>query len=127
MATTARTASPPWAALAAGIMEPGRIRAMANGFHKIKMTLAEEVTFFNKGAILKELEGLPKDTYLELDVRNTRFLDYDIIEILDDFSYKALERNIHITLIAEKGTVENPARFMDYINLRPNNNKRKTA
>ncbi|WP_372974050.1 SulP family inorganic anion transporter, partial [Muriicola sp.] len=103
------------------------IQDKSNGFHKIKMTLAEEVTFFNKGAILKELEGLPKDTYLELDVRNTRFLDYDIIEILDDFSYKALERNIHITLIAEKGTVENPARFMDYINLRPNNNKRKTA
>ncbi len=103
------------------------IQDKSNGFHKIKMTLAEEVTFFNKGAILKELDGLPKDTYLELDVRNTRFLDYDIIEILDDFSYKALERNIHITLIAEKGTVENPARFMDYINLRPNNNKRKTA
>ncbi len=103
------------------------IQDKSNGFHKIKMTLAEEVTFFNKGAILKELEGLPKDTYLELDVRNTRFLDYDIIEILDDFSYKALERNIHITLISEKGTVENPARFIDYINLRPKNNKRKTA
>ncbi len=103
------------------------IQDKSNGFHKIKMTLAEEVTFFNKGAILKELDDLPKDTYLELDVRNTRYLDYDIIEILDDFSYKALERNIHITLISEKGTVENPARFIDYINLRPANNKRKTA
>jgi len=40
------------------------------------MTLAEEVTFFNKGAILKELDRLPNDSYLELDVRKTRYLDY---------------------------------------------------
>ncbi len=68
------------------------------------MTLAEEVTFFNKGAILKELESLPRDTYLELDVRQTRYLDNDIIEILDDFAFKAKERNIDIHLISEKGS-----------------------
>ena len=56
------------------------------------MTLAEEVTFFNKGAILKELDRLPENSYLELDVRETRYLDNDIIEILDDFAFKAKER-----------------------------------
>jgi MFS superfamily sulfate permease-like transporter len=85
------------------------------------MTLAEEVTFFNKGAILKELDSIPVDTYLELDVRNTRYLDHDIIEILEDFLYKAHERNIHITLISEKGTVENPHSFIDFFNLKKNN------
>ena len=55
------------------------IEDKSNGKHKIKMTLAEEVTFFNKGAILKELDSLPIDTYLELDVRKTRYLDNDII------------------------------------------------
>ncbi|MEM6379894.1 MAG: SulP family inorganic anion transporter, partial [Bacteroidota bacterium] len=64
------------------------IEDKSNGVHKIKMTLAEEVTFFNKGAILKELDSLPEDSYLELDVRKTRFLDNDIIEILEDFSEK---------------------------------------
>ncbi|MCL4167817.1 UNVERIFIED_CONTAM: hypothetical protein GTU68_035848, partial [Idotea baltica] len=34
------------------------IEDKSNGKHKIKMTLAEEVTFFNKGAILKELDSL---------------------------------------------------------------------
>ena len=34
------------------------IEDKSNGVHKIKMTLAEEVTFFNKGAILKELDSL---------------------------------------------------------------------
>ena len=75
---------------------------------KIKMTLAEEVTFFNKGAILKELDNLPPDSFLELDVSKTRYLDNDIIEILEDFAFKAKERNIDIKLVSERGVVENP-------------------
>jgi len=86
---------------------------------KIKMTLAEEVTFFNKGAILKELDKLPENSYLELDVRKTRYLDNDIIEILDDFTYKAKIRNINIKLISERGIVENPSNYLEFFNLRP--------
>jgi MFS superfamily sulfate permease-like transporter len=95
------------------------IEDKSNGKHKIKMTLAEEVTFFNKGAILKELDSLPRDTYLEIDVRKTRFLDYDIIEILQDFAFKAKERNIDIQLISERGVVENPPSYIEFFNLRP--------
>ena len=83
------------------------------------MTLAEEVTFFNKGAILKELDALPKNSYLELDVTKTRFLDNDIIEILDDFAFKAKERNIDIKLISERGIIENPDSFIEFFKLRP--------
>lgn len=97
------------------------IEDKSNGKHKIKMTLAEEVTFFNKGAILKELDSLPRDTYLELDVRDTRYLDNDIIEILDDFAFKAKERNIDIKLISERGIVENPESFIEFFRLRPKN------
>lgn len=95
------------------------IEDKSNGKHKIKMTLAEEVTFFNKGAILKELDSLPRETYLELDVRNTRYLDNDIIEILDDFAFKAKERDIDIQLISERGVVENPESFIEFFKLRP--------
>ncbi|OUS01441.1 hypothetical protein A9Q86_06570 [Flavobacteriales bacterium 33_180_T64] len=94
------------------------IEDRSNGKHKIKMTLAEEVTFFNKGAILKELNSLPRDTYLELDVRKTRYLDNDIIEILDDFAYKARERHIDIQLISELGIIENPNSFIEFFKLR---------
>ncbi|GGX24419.1 SulP family inorganic anion transporter [Aquimarina muelleri] len=97
------------------------IEDKSNGKHKIKMTLAEEVTFFNKGAILKELDRLPRDTYLELDVRKTRYLDNDIIEILEDFSEKARNRNIDIQLISERGTIENPESFIQFFKLRPQN------
>ncbi|RKF04920.1 MFS superfamily sulfate permease-like transporter [Tenacibaculum lutimaris] len=95
------------------------IEDKSNGAHKIKMTLAEEVTFFNKGAILKELDSLPRDTYLELDVRKTRYLDNDIVEILEDFAVKAKERNINIKLISERGEVENPDSFIQFFKLRP--------
>jgi len=84
---------------------------------KIKMTLAEEVTFFNKGAILNELDSLPENSYLELDVRKTRYLDNDIIEILEDFAFKAKERNIDIKLVSERGIVENPPSYIEFFNL----------
>ncbi|MBU3820454.1 SulP family inorganic anion transporter [Flavobacteriaceae bacterium XHP0103] len=86
---------------------------------KVKMTLAEEVTFINKGAILKELEKLPNDSFLELDVRKTKYLDYDIIEILDDFAFKAKERNINVTLVSERGTIENPPSYMEFFTTKP--------
>ncbi|WP_203257475.1 SulP family inorganic anion transporter [Hyunsoonleella ulvae] len=84
---------------------------------KIKMTLAEEVTFFNKGAILKELDNIPPNSFLELDVSKTRYLDNDIIEILEDFALKAKERNIDIKLVSERGIVENPESYIDFFKL----------
>jgi MFS superfamily sulfate permease-like transporter len=91
----------------------------SDGVHKIKMTLAEEVTFFNKGAILKELDSLPNESILDLDVRKTRYLDNDIIEILEDFSEKAKNRNIKINLISERGVQENPDSFIQFFQLNP--------
>lgn len=95
------------------------IEDKSNGVHKIKMSLAEEVTFFNKGAILKELDSLSENSFLELDVRKTRFLDHDIVEILEDFAFKAKEKNIDIKLISERGIVENPSSFIEFFRLRP--------
>lgn len=92
---------------------------ISNGKMKYKITLAEEVTFFNKGAILKELDQLPEDSFLELDVRKTRYLDNDIVEILEDFSEKAKSRNICIKLISEKGIVDNPKSYIKFFNLNP--------
>ncbi len=85
---------------------------------KIKMTLAEEVTFFNKGAILNELDNLPENSSLELDVTKTRFLDHDIIEILEDFAFKAKNRNINIKLISERGDIDNPDSYIEFFKLR---------
>ena len=98
------------------------IEDKSNGKHKIKMALAEEVTFFNKGAILRELDSLPRDTYLELDLIKTRYLDHDIIEILEDFIFKAKERNIDIKLVSKRGVVENPSSYIEFFKTRPKSN-----
>lgn len=96
-----------------------------SGKHEVKMILAEEVTFFNKATILRELDSLPRNTFLELDVRNTSYLDYDVVEILDDFREKAVNREIDIKLISERGIVENPASFTEFFKLRPKQDKFK--
>ncbi|MFV9483656.1 SulP family inorganic anion transporter [Christiangramia sp. OXR-203] len=80
----------------------------------VKMTLAEEVTFINKGAIIKELNKLKENSYLIMDVRKSRYLDNDIIEILDDFRVKAAEKNIDIKIISERGTIENPDSYQEF-------------
>lgn len=95
------------------------IEGESTGNSRVKMTLAEEVTFFNKGAILNELDKLPENTKLELDVTKTKYLDNDIIEILEDFAFKAKNRNIDIQLISEKGNVKNPDSFIEFFKLSP--------
>lgn len=96
-----------------------KVKEDTKGEHHVNMTLAEEVTFFNKATILKELDALPNETYLEIDVRKTTYLDFDVIEILEDFAIKAKQRNIHIKLYSERGIVENPESFIEFFKLRP--------
>lgn len=83
----------------------------------VKMTLSEEVTFFNKAAILRELDSLAEGSNLVLDVTNTRYLDHDIIEILEDFAEKAKIRNINIRLVSEERSVENPPSYLEFFKL----------
>ncbi|MDF0716728.1 SulP family inorganic anion transporter [Muricauda sp. 334s03] len=82
-----------------------------NLFH---INFAEEVTFINKGPIMKELDALKKNSFLELDFRKTKVLDYDILEYLDEFSIKAKNNNINVKLIAERETLDNPESFRKY-------------
>lgn len=87
----------------------------------INMTLAEEVTFFNKGAILKTLNDISENTNLTIDIRKSKYLDYDVLEILDDFSIKAKNRNINIKIISNLGEFENPESFDKFFNLNSKN------
>lgn len=77
----------------------------------IKIQLAEEVTFFNKATILRELDTIPQNAHLEIDVRQTKHLDHDVIEVFDDFVSKANSKNISVKLISERGIVENPQNY----------------
>ena len=66
------------------------------GADEVRMRLAEEVTFLNKGALQRELDGLPDGTKLLLDASETVRIDHDALEILEDFEKTASRRNIQV-------------------------------
>jgi MFS superfamily sulfate permease-like transporter len=74
-----------------------------DGEEKIKIELAQQVTFLNKAAILKTLESIPANSTVEIDTTNTLHMHHDIYEILDDFRSSAESRNIilHIKNLEE--------------------------
>lgn len=80
----------------------------------VKMTFAEEVTFLNKVAIAKQLGSLPNDITLELDVRNSKYIDSDIIEILEDFVVQAKNKSITVLLLSERGNETNPQSYIEF-------------
>lgn len=88
--------------------------------HTVKMVLAEEVTFLNKAAVQQALNDIPEDSAIEIDIRKTKYLDYDVIEILEDFSIHAKIKNINIVVKSERGVFENPTSFIDLMKLEKN-------
>ena len=69
------------------------------GDKQIKISLSEDVTFLNKGAIIKELAEIQDDTYLTLDMSKCASIDYDVREAIGDFIISADDRNINVKLI----------------------------
>ena len=52
---------------------------------KYRLVFSEEMTFVNKHPVIKELNNLPKQALLEIDLRMTKFIDHDIVEVIDSF------------------------------------------
>ncbi len=76
--------------------------------HKVKITLAEEVTFLNKAAILKELNNIQPGSKVTIDMSKSFKVDYDVLEIIDNFTKTAPEQDIEVALIGrgETATVD---------------------
>lgn len=89
----------------------------------VKMTLAEEATFLNKGAITKQLASLPNDITLEINVRNSKYIDSDIIEIFEDFVIQAKNKNITVQLISERENITNPESYVEFFEQEKNNKR----
>lgn len=76
-----------------------------SGHKKVKMVLAEEVTFLNKGAILAALNELEEGTHLTIDMSDSVSIDYDVLEIIDNFKHTSESKGIHVNLV-NRGNVE---------------------
>lgn len=87
------------------------------GKHIVKIALAEEVTFINKEPISTELDRIPEQSEVEIDVTKTKFLDNDIIEIINDFLAQTSEKEISTRLVSEKGISKDPKDILEEITI----------
>lgn len=66
----------------------------------IYIRLSEEVTFLNKGSILETLFTVPNNSLLTIDGSNCKAIDYDVLEIIQDFKlHHAKDHNIELKTI----------------------------
>ena len=69
------------------------------------LVLAEEVSFFNKASVVKELDSIPPNSKVIVDCSKSVSISYDIIELIKDYESNAKTKNI----IVEKISFKEPA------------------
>lgn len=76
----------------------------------ITIRLSEEVSFLNKAAIRQTLDHIPEDAVVVIDASKTRYIDFDILELIKEFrDIKAPLKNIQLELkgFKEKYKIDN--------------------
>ena len=63
------------------------------------IVLSEEVSFLNKGSILQMLNHVPVNARVLIDGRNSRVIDHDVVEIIDNFKTRAGMKNINLEVV----------------------------
>jgi SulP family sulfate permease len=66
---------------------------------RVRLTLAEHVTFLNKARINEALHALPQGSTVTVDAMRTRHIDHDVVELLHEFEKNALARGITLRLV----------------------------
>jgi len=65
----------------------------------IHLILSEEMSFLNKGSLQETLRKLPKHSHVIIDGSHSKYIDYDVLEVIRDFSQNALHKKIKVELI----------------------------
>ena len=71
-------------------------RLKTNETDLFRITLAEEVSFLNKGSILKTLNKLPNGARVTIDATRSKVMDHDVIEVINDFIINAKNKDIQV-------------------------------
>ncbi|SDX34259.1 SulP family inorganic anion transporter [Hymenobacter psychrophilus] len=64
----------------------------------IILRLSSQVSFLNKASIIKVLEELPMNSRVVIDGSDSVFIDYDVLEAIENFRQAAPERGINLEL-----------------------------
>lgn len=76
-----------------------RVSSKQNGKSPVRMLLAEETSFLNKGSIMKTLNELEDGSQITIDATKSKIIDHDVIEVIRDFTINAKRRNISVKVI----------------------------
>ncbi|MFT7536307.1 MAG: MFS superfamily sulfate permease-like transporter [Hyphomicrobiaceae bacterium] len=87
------------------------------GRHSVRLRLSEEVTFLNKGAILRELSAVPANSDVVIDMSQCFSVDRDVVEIIEDFCATAAGRGIVIQMITRESS--DPVRSPSSVEAQP--------
>lgn len=71
-----------------------------NGVNTYHLVLAEEVSFFNKASLIRELEAIPENSKVVIDCTNSKSIDYDVVELINNFDSNAKSKNIVVEKIS---------------------------
>jgi carbonic anhydrase len=71
--------------------------------NKIILRLTEHVSFLNKANIQQTLENLPPHSEVVIDATRSKYIDYDVYEIIESFRQEAPLRDIEVTLQNVRG------------------------
>lgn len=63
------------------------------------LVLAEEVAFFNKASIIAALEAIPANSKVIVDCEKSKSIDYDVVELIQDYKTSAKLKNITVETI----------------------------
>ena len=73
------------------------MRDVSNSPHDQHIVLVEEVSFLNKGGILKKLNEIPENSKVLIDASKSKYIHQDVIEIIQDYTIRAKTmKNIQI-------------------------------
>ena len=64
-----------------------------------RLVLPQQMTFLNKGALVAELDSIPKSSQLIIDARYTQYIDKEILEVLKEFKEEAGNKQIALNII----------------------------
>ena len=63
------------------------------------LVLAQEVSFFNKASVIKELEEIPENSKVIIDCSNSKSIAYDVVELIRDYRSNAKTKNITVETV----------------------------
>ena len=65
---------------------------------RVRIALAQQVTFLNKASVLTTLDSIPEDSSVEIDASESVFVHPDVVELIDDFVVGAEAKNIDVVV-----------------------------